>query len=288
FHSHFLAPLEERGDTEAAAKVYAEQAHYLLTGLLELCHHADGIEARRCIGYKAWLLQDGNQARRLREDYQDKILEKLLGPLVLPETPPPSIHDCFYNAIRRGDWRTVQETGQQLLLEEVKEATGIKREYLQGVLRLSLEFHANPGLRESLETSLVSSAPVPVLVVPQTWPEFVAKIKDRRWPDADRFLNLDNRPSLGDLSLPELNCVIEAVEELLTDPETHQDPTGQQLMFASLPVVIKDFVLDRDFPRPYLGKIYYQLLQLWSGQKRGSASPPDANLLLTLAEAILR
>lgn len=288
FHSYFLAPLEECSDIEGAARVYTEQVHDWLMGLLDLCVPMDGIEARRCIGYKVWLLQDGNQARELRKDYQDEVLDQLLAPLVLPETLPPSLQDCFYNAIRRGDWRAVQETGQQLLLVEGKEETGIKREYLQGVLRLSLEFHANPNLRELLETHALPSASVPTLVVPQTWPDFVARIREKEWADADRFLTLDNRPSLGDLSLPELSRVIEALEELLTDPEIHRDPTGHQLMLSSLPVVIKDFLLDPEFPRPYLSNVYRHLLQLWGEQKRGSVSPPDANLLLTLAEAVLR
>ncbi|MGE0131494.1 MAG: hypothetical protein AB7U82_25710 [Blastocatellales bacterium] len=288
FHAHFLAPLEERGEIQSAASVYAERVHDSLTGLLELCRPSDGIETRRCIGYKAWLLQDGNQASQLCKDYQDEMLDQLLAPLALPEALQPSIHDCFYTALRRGDWRAVQEAGQQLLLEEVEGEAGFRREYLQGVLRLSLEFHANPGLGELLGKSQLPSTPVPALVVPQTWPDFVARIKEKEWSGADHFLTLDNRPSLGDLSLPELSQVVEGLEELLTDPDIHRDQTGHQLALGSLPVIIKDFLLDPEFPRSYLSNLYRQLLQLWCGQKRGSASPPDANLVLTLAEAVLR
>ncbi|MBS1807643.1 MAG: hypothetical protein JST84_05570 [Acidobacteria bacterium] len=288
FHAYFLAPLEERRDIQSAANVYAERVHDWLTGLLELCRPSDGIEARRCIGYKAWLLQDGNQAKQLRKDYQDDVLDQLLAPLALPETLQPSIQDCLYNALRRGDWRAVQEAGQQLLLEEVEGEGSVSREYVQGVLRLSLEFHANPGLRELLGKSLLPSATIPAPVAPQTWPDFVARIKEKEWSSADCFLVLDNRPSLGDLSLPELSKVVEVLEELLTDPDIHCDQTGHQLVLGSLPVIIKDFLLDPEFPRPYLTNVYRQLLQLWCGQKRGSASPPDANLVLTLAEAVMR
>jgi hypothetical protein len=288
FHRHFLSPLEERGDIRTAVDAYAAQVHDWVTGLLELCRPSDGVETRRCIGYKALLLQDGNQARQLRKDYQDDVLDQLLAHVAFPEALQPSILDCFYNALNRGDWRAVQENGQQLLLEAVEEETDIKREYLQGVLSLSLEFYANPGLCELLEKSPLSTTLVATPAVPQTWPDFVARIKEKEWSGADRFLTLDNRPSLGDLSLIELNKVIEVLEELMTSPEIHSDQTGHQLVLSSLPIIIKDFLLDPEFPRPYLSSVYRQLLQLWSGQKRGSASPPDANLALTLAEAVLQ
>lgn len=288
FYAHFLAPLEERGDVQTAANVYAEMVHDWLTGLLELCRASDGIEARRCLGYRAWLLKDGSQASQLRKDYPDEVFDQLLTPPPLPEVLQPSIHDRFYNALRHGDWRAVQEVGQQLLLEEAAGDAGIKRENLYDVLRLSLEFYANPDLGELLGKSRLPSTPIPTLVVPQTWPEFVTRIKEKEWLGADRFLTLDNRPALGDLSLTELGKVIEVLEELLTDPDIHRDQTGHQLALGSLPIIIKDFLLDPEFPRHYLSNVYRQLLQLWAEQKRGSASPPDTNLALTLADAVLR
>src|SRR6266540_5610239 len=67
-----------------------------------------------------------------------------------------------------------------------------------------------------------------------------------------------------------------------------QDQTGRQIMLGSLPVIIKDFLNDPEFPRSSFTGIYRQLFQLWAQHRRGGASQQDANLLLALGEAVLQ
>ena len=82
--------------------------------------------------------------------------------------------------------------------------------------------------------------------------------------------------------------MLESLEEMFTDPKIDQDQTGRQIMLGSLPVIIKDFLNDPEFPRASLTGVYRQLFQLWAQHRRGGASQQDANLLLALAEAVLQ
>src|SRR5690606_14556979 len=55
-----------------------------------------------------------------------------------------------------------------------------------------------------------------------------------------------------------------------------------------LPEFMEDFVVEPDFPRDSLADIYLDLFRLWSATKRGSAYPPDGQVLLNLAEGVLQ
>ncbi len=294
FHGHFLASHEEQGDIQAAARSYSANVHDLLAGVLEACRPSDGIEALRSIAYKAWLLKDGGLAARLIAESNDKLLRQLLTPLQAPPVAPPPLEDQFFDASRRGDWRSLQEVGALLLESGAPALSLLTTEYLHATLGFSLNLHANPALVERLEQVIAQQASASEALTPtttiaaQTWPEFVARLKENDWVGADQFLSLEERPGMGASSLPEISHVLESLDEMFTDPKINQDQTAWQLIVGSLPVIIKDFLNDPEFPRTSLAGVYRQLLQLWSEHRRGVASQPDGNLLLALAEAVLQ
>ena len=289
FHAHFLASQEQQGDIQAAALSYAANVHDLLAGVLEACRPSDGIEVLRSLAYKAWLLKDGSLATRLIAESEDKLLKELLSPLRAPAVVPPPLEDQFMDSWRQGDWRTLQEVGQ-LLLESGSSGLGIlTSDYLLSTLAFSLNLHANSILAERLEkVSVQQPSKIPTIFAAQTWGQFVERLRVNDWDGADHFLSLEERPSLDGLKLNEISQVLESLEELFTDPKIDQDQTGRQIMLGSLPVIIKDFLNDAEFPRSSLTGIYRQLFQLWAQHRRGGASQQDANLLLALAEAVLQ
>ena len=289
FHAHFLASHEKQGDIQAAARSYAANVHDLLAGVLEACRPSDGIEMLRSLGYKVWLLKDGSLATRLIAESDDKLVKELLGHLRAPASAPPPLEDQFMDSWRQGNWHTLQEVGQQLLESGASGLSILTSDYLLSTLAFSLNLHANSVLAERLEkVSVQQPSTVPTVIAAQTWGQFVERLRVNDWDGADHFLSLEERPSLDGLKPNEISQVLESLEELFTDPKIDQDQTGRQVMLGSLPVIIKDFLNDRGFPRSSLTGVYRQLFQLWAQHKRGGASQQDANLLLALAEAVLQ
>jgi hypothetical protein len=289
FHAHFLASQEQQGDIQAAALSYAANVHDLLAGVLEACRPSDGIEVLRSVAYKAWLQKDGNLATRLMAESEDKLVKELLSPLRAPAVAPPPLEDQFMDSWRQGDWRTLQEVGQLLLESSSSGLSILTSDYLLSTLAFSLNLHANSILAQRLETvSVQQPSKVPAIFAAQTWCQFVERLKVNDWGGADHFLSLEERPSLDGLKLNEISQVLESLEGLFTDPKIDQDQTGRQVMLGSLPVIIKDFLNDPEFPRSSLTGIYRQLFQLWAQHRRGGASQQDANLLLALAEPVLQ
>lgn len=293
FHAHFLASLEEQGDFQAAAESYSANVHDLLAGVLDACRPSDGTEALRSIAYKAWFLKDAFLATSLLAESDDELVKQLLTPLKAPSVPL-GIEDRFVDSLRQGDWRTLQEVGQQLLGPSAVDLKVLTSDYLVSTLRYSLNLHANPILGERLdELSVQTSHARPkqteiTTIAAQTWTEFVARLQMNDWDGADYFLSLEERPSLDGLKINEISQVLESLEEMFTDPKIDQNQTGRQIMLASLPIIIKDLLTDPEFPRSSFTGVYRQLFQLWAQHKRGGASQQDANLLLVLGEAVLQ
>jgi hypothetical protein len=296
FYNQYLARFEGETDVESAARNYSENVDGVLSGLLDACRPTDGVEVLHCIAYKAWARRDGGEAAKLLADYEYPLLERLLAPLQAPPATPPPPEEEFLVALKQGDWRTIQDVGQQLLEAGAHELSTLTPEYLLATLGFSLSLHANPELAEKLRSLAVSQPTIPPTapqaepanIAAQSWPEFVERLKANDWEGAGQFLSLEERPSMGTLSITDTARVLESLEEMFTDPELGQSLAGAQLMFGSLPVIIKDFLTDPEFPRASLTGVYRQLFQLWAEQKRGSVSQPDANLLLTLAETVLQ
>ena len=290
FHAHFLTPYEAQRDVTGAVKSYADNVHDLLAGLLDLCRISDGLEARRSKAYKAWLAQDSYQAEQILAEHNDELLQHLLAPLRKEIVPPPPLDEQFTTALQQGDWRTLQEVGIQLLNANPPAVSSIPLDQLLSSLRISLNFHANSALLERLGL-LVLPAHEPITeieaIVPQTWLGFFERINRKDWDSAAQFLTLDDRPSCAALSLSDTYTLVEQLEELFTDPELNQNQFGRQLIIRSLSTIISDFASDSKFPRLELMDHYRHMFQLWAEHKKGSASAPEANLLLLLADAVL-
>jgi hypothetical protein len=291
FHAHFIAPHEDRGDVAAAAESYVENVHDLLAGLIDLCRLRDSPEARRSKGYKAWFLKDALQAKEILAEYDDKLLTQLLAPLRLADSLPAPLDEQFMRALQQGDWRAVQEVGAKLLEPNMRLTSAISFDFLRSSLAVSLNIQANAMLLERLEqltdSNLLPSEPLSPRV-PQTWSDFFERLNSAEWDAAARFLTLDDRPSAYSSDVLEVNELLNALEELFTNPGIHQSQAGYQIVMRSLPIIINDFVAVRDFPQVELMPIYRQLLGFWAEHKKGSASTPDSNLLLLLADAILQ
>jgi hypothetical protein len=285
FHTHFLAPHEEEEHIQAAAQSYSANVHDLLAGVLDACRPSDGIEVTRCLAYKAWKLRDGRLASHLLSLSQDQVVQELLSALRTIPTKVPELEQEFMDSWRLGDWRSLQEVGQQLIESDQSKLQVLTSEYLLSTIRYSLSLHANPALAARLETIPVEpTAPPPT---PQTWRDFVEGLRRHDSDAAQQFLSLDDRPTLDLLSQNEVSYVLEFLEDLFTDPLIDQNQRARQVLLGSLPIVIKDLLNDPEFPRSSFAGIYKQLFDLWSQQKRGSAFPQDANLLLALADVVL-
>src|SRR5262249_7739995 len=77
-HGHYLAAPEMRGEVQEAARLYRISVHPIVSEQLLLCRPEDGLEVRRCLGYRAWVLKDAREARRLLESSPDPLLAPLL------------------------------------------------------------------------------------------------------------------------------------------------------------------------------------------------------------------
>jgi hypothetical protein len=125
------------------------------------------------------------------------------------------------------------------------------------------------------------------IIAPQNWHQFQDAISTRQWDRGRRFLNVDKRPLLTELSLTDTYRVLDALEELLTNPNLTYDHSGYEVANETLSAFIEDFVKQESFPQKSYVDVYLRLLQLWSAYKTGSAKISDGQLLLALAYAVL-
>lgn len=290
FHVHFIAGHEEMGDVEGAVNAYAQNVHELLAGVVDLCRVEDGLEARRCIAYKAWVQQDAEKASQLLETCDDSIIRSLLSSKKWERaTTARPLEEKFYVAFSRGDWRSLQEIGQQLLFRG-EELTALKLERLQHLLAYSIKYRVNTELTLKLAESSSGEAAEDVVFnnSPQTWSEFVDRLKVADYQSAEEFLRAENRPSIDTLTGAEVRYLLVELEDILTNPEVNRHVESHHVLVNSLPLLVKDFIDDGEFPRSGFVDVYRQLLQMWVEIYGGSVSRADSNVLLTLAEAVLK
>lgn len=227
---------------------------------------------------------------------------------------------AFLEAFRRGDLRAMQALGGRIIARPGAPTT-IDGQDIQEVLRRTLDVQPNPGLRDVLaehdgandarprvesygpvgpgNLGLPTTADVldrgaaqrvELPALPQNWADFLTRVRARQWAAARSFLALDEgvRPPVDGLSDAEVESAVAALEELLTDPAFGQDLEGRRLAESCLPAFVEDFVTDPLYPQRGFGALYLQLLRLWGGQRQASIFAPDGQVLLTLAEGVLR
>jgi len=258
FYEWYLRQPEEQGDASVARKVYAERVHPSLAGLLTLCKRGEDRATDRCLEYYDWFVPPEPRERETE-----------------------STATKFLRCLRRSDWRGIQECGLTLLDGPTTDIPESLRATLPAILAQSLEYWPNPTLAAALEPRVGKSP------APQSWQDFLERLRARQWDSARRFLRMPDRPHIDPADPAMVRAALDTVEEMFTDPAVSGDAVGVGFLRETLPVVIEDVVGDSDFPRSGLAKAYGVLLQLWSEHRQGSTQPADSNVLLALASGAL-
>lgn len=188
--------------------------------------------------------------------------------------------------MRQGDWETLQASGTKLLQEDSLKLSPALQHLLPSILLKSLELLPNQKLARLLSSSFPRTSEK-ILHMPQDWDDVLDLLANRRWDSIRRFLGAEKRPPLTQLDPERVFLALEAVEELLTDPELPSDLDGCETTNELIGAFIEDFVKQRAFPDARHVDIYSKILQIWTGYRSGSATVPDSQLLLTLAYGVL-
>ena len=192
---------------------------------------------------------------------------------------PESQEQAFFGALRRCDWRRVQEAGLQLLGHtELREAL---RPLVQMGLAESLKY------RPDASVQVVVQGPSQGRPTPQNWRQFVSALHASNGPAAEGFLELAQRPALDPADGRVATEVIAALVEQFTAPHAIEDSRAVVLNRA-LACLVEDLVGDRSYPRCELVEAYLALLQAWVATRSGGTLPADSNVALSLAAGVLQ
>ncbi|MCY1079127.1 hypothetical protein [Archangium lansingense] len=287
FHGHFLAAFEACGDVEGAARAYVASVHPLLSELLPSCRPEDGVEVRRSLGYRAWHLQQGEQAAQLLRDAPDPFLEPLLRPLVAEEEPvrvEPPLDEQWKAARGHHDTRAQQEVGIRLLSAAQE---GLSSVQLLHQLAETLQSRVNPELSATLRRVARALSGEPVALAPTSWKECLEVMRDGNWAVVGQFLDAEARPSAVELPLESFRELLDSLEESFTDPALDADPRARDGSLGVLVALINDLRVDLEFPSPRHASLFPQFLRLFTARKKGSLNREDAALFLLLASAVL-
>jgi len=254
FFEVYLRAHDERGDTESAARAFKEAVYPAIGGLLALCRPEDGKPVERTLVYYA--ATTGATQSSVDNPEQE-----------------------FFDALRQGDWRAVQESGARLL--DAPDAT-TSALILRAALTESLKHRPNAHLETRLAPEHKASP------VPENWSQFIARLRAAEYESAESFLELDERPPLHPGRIADTRETVAGIEELFTDPNRDDNPAGIELLGRSLPLLIEDIVGETDFPRYPLGAAYLSLLQLWTQERATHLQPADTSVAVYLAGGTLQ
>jgi hypothetical protein len=103
-------------------------------------------------------------------------------------------------------------------------------------------------------------------------------------------LFLEEREPLSSRSLSAegIQALTDALSELLTSLLENWPPANERVYSIGLADLIGDCLEDPDSPHQSMLEPYRLLAQAWDRSRRGSAFPPDAQVLLGLADALLQ
>jgi len=254
FFEVYLREHDERGDDRGATRAFKEAVYPAIGGLLGLCRPEDGKAVERTLFYYAASTGEAHP-------------------------PDDNPERAFFDALRQGDWRAVQESGTRLLeLPDTPTSTPI----LRAALAESLKHRPNSPLATLLAPEPKASP------APESWSEFITRVRTADYTSAESFLELDERPALHPGRITETREIVAGVEELFTDPSRDQNTPGLELLGRSLPLLIEDIVGESAFPRCPLGTAYLSLLQLWTQERATHVQPADSSVALCLAGGALQ
>jgi hypothetical protein len=280
FHESFLKEQEDHSDADAAIESYRLDVHDRLSGMIRLCQTKDGQFVLRLLAYRAAVMQDFAEARRLAESGDDEFVATVLTPLLSKSPTETPIDEQFFEARKRQDWAEVQRLGIQLLDQGDEYAS---------ILWKSLEFSINPELEATLlayEKLLTAGIDVQQPNIPQTWSEWFASLTENHPTQFQAFLDNRQTADLDRLLPSEIASLHEVLERFCVEAPFETDCQIRQWLLSGLPEFMEDFVVEPNFPSDNLADIYLDLFRLWSAIKRGSAYPPDGQVLLNLAEGV--
>ena len=252
FYQHYIGSHEAAEDSVAAETAYREHVHELLGGLLRTCRSEDGEGVAHLLGY--FERCTGAQKRAANERLAD--------------------------ALRNGDWRTIQELGPQLLADP--SAPEGWREVVRYALVGSLRRLPNPKLSSDLGDE-EAQLPEPI----QDWPGWVEALRSSDFDLCQAFLVNPERP-VATLSDPRQTAAfIGAIEELTTDPLFELSTKHRSFWLAGLPALAEDLITDLNFPANALLPAYEWLLTVWLSRFKGSQHPPHQSVLLAFGRALI-
>jgi hypothetical protein len=242
-------------DQKAAERIYDDNVHPLIASLLSVCR-----------------VTDGEGVARLLDHYKRTTISV--------EKVRKTGQDDFFEALRRCDWRSVQESGMALinrggLSDDL--ATLIKSNIAE-----ALKFHANPRAMTFLSEHAF------VVASPQTWPQFVDLLRSEKFLEARKFFDVEERVSLDPLHNNVARELLSTFQELYTNPGSASEQDQNELLNGALALLVEDLVGDPEYPRGDLGSVYFALFELWTEHRIAHIQTADTNAALALAEGSLR
>jgi len=254
FYETFIRRLIESSDSAEALDAFWNNVVPRIQGLFPLARPEDSEGTK-------WFLQQ-------------------LGSIDSPTPPelPKSKEELYFDALRRSDWRCVQDVGLGLLNSEQDGPVGV---LVRIGLIESLNQEPNSELASRLNVFQLTPSPA------QSWAEFLDCIRESRIQCAQAFLALPERPSLQLNDLAATRTVVADIEEFLTSPSLASDERSSVLA-QCLASLVEDLVGDREYPRSDLAAIYLTLLQLWVSNRNGSLLAGDSNVVISLATGVLQ
>lgn len=279
FHRHYLAPHESSADLDDAKAAYAAEVVPRIGPLLDGLRPEICVEVLRLLAYRAADAGSGGR-ERIGGATADPIVAILLPPVSdTPPPVPPSYEEQFFAAWQTQDWAEVQRLGLALLPDRLD---------IVPVLRRSLERLPNPELRDSLAAAPPAIGTPPSPRVPQSWGEWLAAIATADVAELERFLDARLTAERLPLSLTEGREITEQLTDQVTAPTGHLGHARQNVLLTGVAELAGDSLRAPDFPSPGFLELYRSIARCWGEWKRGSAYPPDGQLLLEIADGILQ
>ena len=158
---------------------------------------------------------------------------------------------AFIGALRRRDWRLVQELG--IAVDGDCDTSPAVRQFVRSALVESLAYEQNQDL--SRITELISSAK------PQasSWLSLGSDIAEGRFYAAEAFLDTDERPVLDPVDRGLIKQLLSFTEEIMTDPDQGTWTRFDMVANRLLPVMVEDIIGDLEYSRCEILDGYFDL-----------------------------
>lgn len=274
-HAVYLAPHEMQGDLPASIAAFADQVQPKLRHVLRWLQPTDGVEALRVLAYRA---RNSGVTHEEIAGSDDPWVRRLLqavpvvamAPRVSPVAPPTgdTAEEQLLLAASQRNWPLVQELGAGLL--------STAPDFVRPLLIRSLAAAPNPALERALRGTQE-----------QTWRDWLRFIQECEWARAEAFLT-SNHDARAKFTPDQLDDIASVLLSIYQDPALLGNEQAWRRFEAGLPEFVADVIQDPDYPRRDLAHLYLPLLYLWGHRFCGVLDPLYANVLLALADGLVR